>query len=439
MVSQSRLLLIAAAGVFAFAGCFGDIWEQAQNAAVRKQTFDELKQYSSAWFAHHDTHNRGPDNWQELNQFAPGGLQQTLEGKGYQFVWSASFPQMRVGTSNTIMAYPSDAATNGGLVAMADGSAQLLTAEEFNQKFNAQDVGNRGAARGTATTGGSAPPSATTGNAPPGPPSGATNSTTAPASSPAFTTPAPSTANAPQAIEGPAPTFTRGQTAYVEYAGKWEPVEILEVLSGDKYKIRWTNWGPQWDEIRSARRIAASVPAGGVAADRRGPAPSSSTTSSRPLPHPPGGDDAPGSALAEGSVVAAGQKVHAYWFGKWQEGEVVETSTSPLVKVRVPSPVPGAPPQEIPLPRHWVRSMGAAPPPAATASSPAPSASPPPAATASRTWTDSSGKFTIEAKYISFDGGQVTLQQPDGKQLRLPLDKLSAADRTYVTEQASRP
>ena len=348
---------------------------------------------------------------------------------------------MMVGTSNTIMAYPSDAATSGGLVSMADGSVHLLTAEEFNQKFSAQDVGNRGAARGTAATGGSAPQSATTGNGPPGPPSSATTSTTASSSSPpAFTTPAPSTANAQQPVEGPAPTFTRGQTAYVEYAGKWEPVEILEVLSGDQYKIRWTNWGPQWDEIRSARRISARVPAGGVAAERRDPAPSSSTTtSSRPLPHPPGGDDAPGSALTEDSVVASGQKVHAYWFGKWQEAEVVETSTSHLIKVRVPPPVPGVPPQEIPLPRHWVRSMGAASSPAATASSPAPPATRTTPAPASRTWTDSSGKFKIDAKFISLADGQVTLEKPDGVQLRMPLDKLSAADQKFVTEQALRP
>lgn len=83
------MLVVVAIGGLALPGCFGDIWEQAQNAAERKQTFNELKQYSLAWFAHHDSHNRGPKDWQELGQFAPGGLQQTLEGKGYQFVWRA--------------------------------------------------------------------------------------------------------------------------------------------------------------------------------------------------------------------------------------------------------------------------------------------------------------------------------------------------------------
>jgi hypothetical protein len=229
-----------------------------------------------------------------------------------------------------------------------------------------------------------------------------------------------------------------GQTAYIQYAGKWEPVEILEVLAGNKYKIRWINWGPQWDEVRTGSTLLPSVPPGGVAAERRGPAPSSSTSSSRPLPPPPGGDDAPGSALTEDAVVAAGQKVHAFWFGKWQEAEVVEISTGHLIKVRVPPPVPGAPPQEIPLPRHWVRSMGATSSPAATASSPAPTTRTTPAP-ASRTWTDSSGKFKIEAKFVSFADGKVTLEKPDGVQIKMPLEKLSADDQKFVTEQALRP
>ena len=69
-----------------------------------------------AFHNHHDTHNRGPKNWQELATFAPAGLQQTLEGKGYQFIWGVSLSEMMEGTSNTAIAYPSDAATSGGLI-----------------------------------------------------------------------------------------------------------------------------------------------------------------------------------------------------------------------------------------------------------------------------------------------------------------------------------
>jgi hypothetical protein len=121
------------------------------------------------------------------------------------------------------------------------------------------------------------------------------------------------------------------------------------------------------------------------------------------------------------------------WLGKWVLAEVVGTRALNLVVVRVPSPIPGAPAQEVPLPRHWTRLPAGATPRAA-ATQPAVAA-----ASASRTWTDSSGKFKIEAKFISLAGGQVTLEKPDGVQIRMPLDKLSAADQSYVTEQASRP
>ncbi len=49
-----------------------------------------------------------------------------------------------------------------------------------------------------------------------------------------------------------------------------------------------------------------------------------------------------------------------------------------------------------------------------------------------RTWTDSSGKFNVEAKFIRYDGKQVVLAKPDGKAIRLPLDKLSEEDQKYV-------
>ena len=49
-----------------------------------------------------------------------------------------------------------------------------------------------------------------------------------------------------------------------------------------------------------------------------------------------------------------------------------------------------------------------------------------------RTWTDSSGKYEIEAEFVSFEDGIVTLKKTDGKITELPLDKLSEADREHV-------
>jgi hypothetical protein len=49
-----------------------------------------------------------------------------------------------------------------------------------------------------------------------------------------------------------------------------------------------------------------------------------------------------------------------------------------------------------------------------------------------RTWTDATGKFSIEAKFVGEDGDAVRLVKQDGKELKVLLAKLSEADRKYV-------
>ena len=51
-----------------------------------------------------------------------------------------------------------------------------------------------------------------------------------------------------------------------------------------------------------------------------------------------------------------------------------------------------------------------------------------------RTWTDSTGKFTIEASLVSVEGNTVELKNKAGKVLILTIDKLSEADNIYLKE-----
>ena len=53
------------------------------------------------------------------------------------------------------------------------------------------------------------------------------------------------------------------------------------------------------------------------------------------------------------------------------------------------------------------------------------------AATA-RTWTDVTGKFTIEADLVAVEGEQVRLKKTDGTIVTLPINKLSLADRRFL-------
>ena len=53
-----------------------------------------------------------------------------------------------------------------------------------------------------------------------------------------------------------------------------------------------------------------------------------------------------------------------------------------------------------------------------------------------RSWTDSSGKFTVKAKLISSIDGKVKLEKEDGRVINLTLEELSAKDQQYLEELA---
>jgi hypothetical protein len=383
-----------------FGGCVGEVFEQAQNAAVRQQSMAELKQFSEAFFKHHDTHRRAPKDWQELATFAPGGLQQSLESKGYTIVWGVSFPEMKAGTSQFPLVHPSDAATNGGLVLMADGSTQVLTAEEFNQKVRDHETYSNpasNAAQVAATPAG--------------------NPAVAQSGSPAASTASPETH-----------PFKVGDKAYAQWAGEWEPIEILELIPEGGYKVRWTNWGPEFDGMVQGAPVLKEPPPGAkVSVKRSGPPPSAEHVSpTRGGRFGQGQGSEPGVAIDASTPLAAGDKIYAQWVGNWVPAEVVSLVGTVAVTVRIEQD--GAPFSPT-LPRQFIRLQNAA---NATARTP-----PTAANTALRTWTDTSGKFRMEATFVSVTDGQVLLERPDGARIRLPLDKLSPADQQFINEQQS--
>jgi hypothetical protein len=59
-----------------------------------------------------------------------------------------------------------------------------------------------------------------------------------------------------------------------------------------------------------------------------------------------------------------------------------------------------------------------------------------------RTWTDRSGKFSVQARFQRLEGTAVVLTKEDGKSLQVPLEKLSEQDVGYirgVTETSESP
>ena len=51
-----------------------------------------------------------------------------------------------------------------------------------------------------------------------------------------------------------------------------------------------------------------------------------------------------------------------------------------------------------------------------------------------RTWTDNTGTFSVEAKFVRVEDGEVVLIQENGEELEVTLDRLSDEDQTYVDE-----
>lgn len=57
---------------------------------------------------------------------------------------------------------------------------------------------------------------------------------------------------------------------------------------------------------------------------------------------------------------------------------------------------------------------------------------------AERTWTDSTGKFQVEAEFIKVQDDAVLLRRTDGRTIRVPLNRLSEKDRQHVADRQSR-
>jgi hypothetical protein len=52
-----------------------------------------------------------------------------------------------------------------------------------------------------------------------------------------------------------------------------------------------------------------------------------------------------------------------------------------------------------------------------------------------RQWSDASGKYHIEARFVSFQDGTVRLQKADGRYYRVKYDRLCAGDKDFVLHQ----
>ncbi len=56
-----------------------------------------------------------------------------------------------------------------------------------------------------------------------------------------------------------------------------------------------------------------------------------------------------------------------------------------------------------------------------------------------RTWTDATGRFKVQARFVRIDGDMVVVEDEQGQQRGVPLSRLSPPDQRYVREQTLTP
>jgi hypothetical protein len=108
-----------------------------------------------------------------------------------------------------------------------------------------------------------------------------------------------------------------------------------------------------------------------------------------------------------------GDAVEVLFLGEWRSGVVLETNKQGLVKVEFAfagSKVEVFKPDAV---RHEYESG---------------------AIVRGRTWSDESGSFQVKAALLKIRPDTITLRRPDGKELEVPIAKLSEKDQKFLTQ-----
>ncbi len=188
-----------------------------------------------------------------------------------------------------------------------------------------------------------------------------------------------------------------GQQVEVKHGPAWVPGKILEVIPDGWLKVQIQN--PPITSVFPPSQVRPRKGGASGAGD------------------PMSGDFPMGAGRPpQGGEFKAGEQVEAKAFGEW-ESAVVVGSHGPFVEVRLDS---GMEVSVFPDEVRRVAGQNGGRAPAQPAG-------------ATRTWTDSTGKFKLQAIFVKREGDQITIEQANGKEVTLHFAKLSHHDQIYVT------
>jgi hypothetical protein len=103
-------------------------------ARISKQMQDDFKALALVYHHHHDAHRQGPPSWEEAIAFCrksgdSRGIEvlERLRQKGVVVYWGIRLRDVKVGTSNYVVAYEKKTPMEGGLALHLDGHTEALT------------------------------------------------------------------------------------------------------------------------------------------------------------------------------------------------------------------------------------------------------------------------------------------------------------------------
>jgi hypothetical protein len=198
---------------------------------------------------------------------------------------------------------------------------------------------------------------------------------------------------------------------------------------------------------RIAENRAAQGRAGWQAGERwkptAGPSPvPSEPRQQRPAPAPHREPSKTAVNVTASTPLAAGKPVQAQWGGSYFQAEVLEVLPDDRVRIHYVGWSTNFD-ETVPRAKLWIEppdadeQVAAADVEPGEATSRATGQPPENDETIMRTWTDSTGKHHVEAEFLELDNGKVRLKRRDGKEVVMPLGRLSPADQQFVRTQTN--
>ncbi len=205
------------------------------------------------------------------------------------------------------------------------------------------------------------------------------------------------------------------------YAGKWNPITALSENKDGALYVRWNDYGAAFDcnmlreELIIKRDLVAKLKANPDYKPAIPPLKRKSYPVSIPVP--------PDSQLVpDGVNIPKGTKLQACWAGKWNPITCLSVASDGTLIIRWDDFGSGFDcsmlRSELICKKTELAKI--------TSGMPAIDLS------KSRLWTDSTGKFTVKAALKSKTDSEVTLLTDDGRELTLPIAKLSADDQKLL-------